>query len=60
MVENKNIHPLETPPPFVSFREAPKLPVDFYDNEDGFWNDYVKEKMNRGAPAMKGRKYFKH
>lgn len=40
--------------------EAPSLPVDFYDNNDGFWNNYIKDKSNRGAPMMRGRKYFRH
>jgi hypothetical protein len=23
------------------------LPVDFYDNEDGFWDDYIDRKLQR-------------
>lgn len=24
--------------------EAKQLPLDYYDNEDGFWDDYIAEK----------------
>jgi len=24
--------------------EIPYLPMDYYDNDDGFWNDFIKDK----------------
>ena len=35
--------------------------VTYYDNEDGYWDDYIKAKRERnGLPAMTRRPYFKH
>ncbi|KAL4478636.1 hypothetical protein ABPG74_006871 [Tetrahymena malaccensis] len=39
------------------------LPLEYYDNDDGFWNDFIKEKLNRNNaayPATQGRAFFKH
>jgi len=40
----------------------PSLPIQFYDNGDGFWNDYIGWKENEAAtfPVIIGRPYFKH
>lgn len=38
------------------------LPVDFYDNDDGFWDEYKLQKMARyeSSPMLKYRPYLKH
>lgn len=31
---------------------APKeLPINYYDNDDGFWDDYIDHKLKRGEEA---------
>lgn len=42
---------------------APNLPVDYYDNDDGFWDSIISEKLKRydaHKPMLKTRKYFTH
>jgi hypothetical protein len=59
-IENEE-YPL--PPPFRSEPEdVANLPIDFYDNEDGFWDDYIKHKtqLYEATPLMKHRPYLKH
>ncbi|EGR33518.1 hypothetical protein IMG5_050700 [Ichthyophthirius multifiliis] len=39
------------------------LPLEYYDNEDGFWNDIIQIKHNRNNnayPIIQSRPYFKH
>ena len=39
------------------------LPVDFYDNDDGFWDSVISEKLRRYdayKPMLKTRKHFTH
>lgn len=56
-----------TPPPRVydpDFVEckAPITPLEYYDNEDGYWDDYIKEKESyRGTvPIPNYRANYKH
>lgn len=43
-------------PPIPDFRKPLnpnhifKLPIDYYDNDDGFWDDYIQEKKERFNP----------
>ena len=42
---------------------APSLPVDYYDNDDGFWDAIISEKLARydaAEPMLKTRPHFKH
>ena len=42
---------------------AANLPVDYYDNQDGFWDSVISQKLKRydsHQPMMKTRKYFTH
>lgn len=41
---------------------GPILPLDFYDNDDGFWDDYIKQKQERWAanPMIVRRPFLKH
>ena len=38
------------------------LQLEFYDNDDGFWNDFIKEKERKYDlyPMIHHRPYFKH
>ncbi len=39
------------------------LPVDFYENDDGFWDSIITEKLKRqdeAQPMIKARKHFYH
>lgn len=38
------------------------LPVQFYDNQDGFWDNYIayKERLYSQADVLYARPYFKH
>ncbi len=38
------------------------LPINYYDNDDGFWDDYIQHKSNRWEKAglITNRKYFMH
>ena len=38
------------------------VPINYYDNEDGFWDNYIKEKQERQVSAgfITNRRYFKH
>ena len=38
------------------------VPINYYDNEDGFWDNYIKEKQERQLQAgfITNRRYFKH
>jgi hypothetical protein len=43
--------------------EVSCIPVDFYDNDDGFWDEIIKEKLRRQdsvKPIMKVRQHFTH
>lgn len=37
-------------------------PINFYDNEDGFWDDYIRHKQDRWAanPLIVNRPFIKH
>jgi len=39
-----------------------ELPLNFYDNEDGFWDDYIRHKHTRNEQAgmITNRMYFMH
>jgi hypothetical protein len=39
-----------------------ELPINFYDNDDGFWDEYIKFKLNRSYAGgmLVNRKYFFH
>ena len=38
------------------------VPINFYDNDDGFWDEYIKAKQQRQVEAgfITNRKWFKH
>ena len=38
------------------------IPLQYYDNDDGFWDDWIEEKMQRynEQPLIIGRKFFRH
>jgi hypothetical protein len=40
----------------------PLIPVNFYDNDDGFWTQYMNEKIDRWGEhdVLNNRRYFKH
>lgn len=45
--------------------EAPEVatpPIDFYDNEDGFWDEYIAEKRKKNFKGMEINffPFFKH
>lgn len=62
----RNIGEWQAPPrldPYVSEEDPfPILPIDYYDNEDGFWDDYIakKEATYDEIPMIVTRPYFKH
>ena len=39
-----------------------ELPLHYYDNDDGFWDDYIKQKQSRWERAgmITNRKHFIH
>jgi hypothetical protein len=42
---------------------APNLPVDYYENDDGFWDSIISEKLKRydaHKPMLKNRQHFIH
>ena len=42
---------------------APNLPVDYYENDDGFWDGIISEKLKRYdqfKPMLKTRRHFTH
>ena len=41
---------------------AAELPINFYDNDDGYWDDYIQHKQQRWERAgmITNRKYFFH
>jgi hypothetical protein len=43
-------------------KNEPRIPCNFYDNDDGFWNDYIDWKQQRWQEAgmITHRKFFKH
>ena len=46
----------------IPYHPPADLPINYYDNDDGFWDDYIKEKQLRGEEAgyLTKRLYFKH
>jgi hypothetical protein len=42
--------------------KTPVVPVEFYENDDGFWDDYIKEKESYRAtvPLPTQRPFYKH
>ena len=50
------------PSPHDRVDPGPPIPMNFYDNEDGFWDAYIQKKQDRmGAnPMIMARKFFKH
>lgn len=41
---------------------AEELPLNYYDNDDGYWDDYISRKMKRHQDAgmITNRMYFIH
>lgn len=64
VLENPEIHEVEAHVSTNFFRgvEASELPINYYDNDDGFWDDYIKYKQQRWEDAgmITNRKYFFH
>lgn len=62
--QNKDQKFPEPPDTHLMWEEgAPSLPVDYYDNADGFWDSIISEKLRRydqHKPMLKTRKYFTH
>ena len=52
------------PYPDIMSREdpGPPIPIDFYDNDDGFWDKYIQRKKERMSehPLIVNRLFFKH
>lgn len=51
------------PSPHHVFEEAgPLLPLNYYDNDDGFWDEYIQYKQDRMAEnqMIVNRKFMKH
>lgn len=40
----------------------PLLPLNYYDNDDGFWTEYIQKKQNKWAanPMIVNRPFLKH
>lgn len=61
--ENESSYP-EPPQVHLEWEDGTaNLPIDFYDNEDGFWDGIISEKLKRqdeAKPIMKFRKHFYH
>ena len=42
----------------------PNLPVDYYDNDDGFWDEHIEEKLqiyyDNQPLSNRDKKYFTH
>ena len=49
-------------PVSIEERNEHLVPIDYYDNDDGFWDDYIKEKQHRSEKAgfLTHRRFFKH
>lgn len=46
--QNKDLRFPEPPPTHLMWEEgAANLPVDYYDNADGFWDSIISEKLRR-------------
>lgn len=43
-------------------QNEPRIPCNYYDNDDGFWSDYINYKQRRWQDAgmITHRKFFKH
>lgn len=41
---------------------ARDLPLNFYDNDDGYWDNYIRDRRDRGERAglITNRRYFIH
>ena len=41
---------------------APTTPLEYYDNDDGYWDDYIKhkEEMRAKVPLPRSRPNYKH
>lgn len=51
------------PSPFHVFEQpGPLLPLNYYDNDDGFWDDYIQMKQDRMSQneMIINRKFMKH
>jgi len=51
------------PQPFEVGEEAgPPIPINYYDNDDGFWDSHIARKIDRWDrnEMMVYRKFFKH
>jgi hypothetical protein len=53
--------------PYPDVREVledphPIIPLHYYDNDDGFWDEYIKEKHDRWGQhdMITNRRFFKH
>lgn len=55
-VPERHLDPLKPRDP------QPSLPIDYFDNDDGFWTDYIKNKEAKynDLPLVAPRRYFKH
>lgn len=42
--------------------KSPATPLEYYDNDDGFWDDYIKEKNRKrgNVEYIKNRQFFMH
>ena len=52
-------HPLEDP---LRTKKPLITPLNYYDNDDGFWNEYIQHKERRWAanPLIVNRPFLKH
>ena len=61
--ENETSYP-EPPQVHLDWEDGTaNLPIDFYDNDDGFWDGIISEKLKRqdeAKPIIKVRKHFYH
>jgi len=62
--QNKDVKFPEPPEVHKQWEEGcANLPVDFYDNSDGFWDSLISERLKRYddfKPMLKTRKHFSH
>ena len=61
-VNQELVHPPHIYDPNFIECTAPMQPLEFYDNEDGYWDGYIqqKEKNRAGVPLPHCRPHYKH
>lgn len=61
-IDTEIVGPKRIYDPMYIENPAPLQPVEYYDNEDGYWDDYIKKKEElRGrVPIPRYRPYYKH